>query len=664
MKTKFFYSLIIAATALLAVLYLAFYSISASLPHIPDDFRQLVYSRPTQVFADDGSLVYQLRGQMYVPSSQISPWFFKGIIATEDARFASHHGIDKIGIARALYATLFRGRREGGSTITQQLAKVLFFSYRREVMRKFKDALVAVQLESMFSKEEILEAYANVVFFGGVSYGIEDAAQQYFSKHAADLTLSEAALLAGMVNSPNIFNPFTNFPAAEKRRRLVLRRMLATGSIDSSLYFSALADSIRLVPRRQRSNDFVDYVLKEAAKLFGQDAVQYGGLKIYTTLDPDLQKLAERTIADGVQKLEAELDSTGAPLQGAMAVVSVATGDIKALVGGRKRVPGGFNRAASSNRHVGSGIKPFLYYAAIDELGMTPASVVMDTMSTFYQPGSRPWRPRNFDRRYRGQLVLKSALMQSVNVIAAQIGARLTPKGIVRAVRRFGITAELPEILSLSIGTAGISPIEMASAYAVFARNGTWFEPTTIKRVEDVNGVVLFRSLRTFGDRRLQPQASYMTLDMMRGVVEEGGATSRAIRSAGFAGIAAGKTGTSTDFTDAWFNGYTSSLSVSVWVGYDRSYKMYRKNGAGVTGGYGAAPIWARFMRQASLRYPAREFRRPPGLKTVYVDPVFGWQVLEPADGLRVVVPEDWLPDAEWQHGIPGMQSPADSLVQ
>jgi len=278
MKTKFFYSLIIAATALLAVLYLAFYSISASLPHIPDDFRQLVYSRPTQVFADDGSLVYQLRGQMYVPSSQISPWFFKGIVATEDARFASHHGIDKIGIARALYATLFRGRREGGSTITQQLAKVLFFSYRREVMRKFKDALVAVQLESMFSKEEILEAYANVVFFGGVSYGIEDAAQQYFSKHAADLTLSEAALLAGMVNSPNIFNPFTNFPAAEKRRRLVLRRMLATGSIDSSLYFSALADSIRLVPRRQRSNDFVDHVLKEAAQLFGQDAVQYGGL--------------------------------------------------------------------------------------------------------------------------------------------------------------------------------------------------------------------------------------------------------------------------------------------------------------------------------------------------------------------------------------------------
>ncbi len=664
MKTKLFYSLIIAATVVLALLYLAFYSISSTLPHIPRDFRQLVYSSPTQVYADDGTLIYQLRGQMYVPASQISPWFFKAIIATEDARFETHHGLDKIGIGRALYSTLFRGRREGGSTITQQLAKVLFFSYRREVLRKLKDALVAVQLESMFTKEEILEAYANVVFFGGVSYGVEDAAQQYFSKSASELNLSEAALLAGIVNAPNIYNPFSNLAAAEQRRRLVLRRMLTVGYIDSTVYAEAVSDSIRLVPRKQRSNDFVDYVLSEAEKLFGRDAVQYGGLKIYTTLDPDLQQLAERTLADGIQRLEAELDSTGAPLQGAMAVVSVATGDIKALVGGRKRVPGGFNRAASSNRHVGSGIKPFLYYAAIDELGMTPATVVMDTMTTFYQPGSRPWTPRNFDRRYRGQLVLKSALMQSVNVIAAQIGARLTPKGIVRAVRRFGVTAKLPEILSLSIGTAGISPIEMASAYSVFARNGTWFQPTAIKRVEDANGVVLFRALRTFGDRRLDPRASYMTLDMMRGVVEGGGATSRAIRSAGFDGIAAGKTGTSTDFTDAWFNGYTSSLSVSVWVGYDRNFKMYRKNRLGVTGGYGAAPIWARFMRQASLRYPAREFRRPPGLKTIYVDPVFGWQVLEPADGLRVVVPEDWLPDALWQPDIPRMPLEADSLGQ
>lgn len=641
LRSKIFYSATLFAALLLLLSYAGFYLLIADLPYVPPDLRQLVYAQPTEIYADDGSLVYRLGGQSYVPLDQISPYFWQGVVATEDDNFWNHHGIDKLSYVRAVYHTLFRGRRLGGvSTISQQLAKNMFFSHRRLLLRKLKDMLIAMQLESMFSKEAILEAYCNLVYFGGMAYGVEDAAQQFFNKSAADLSLPEGALLAGILNSPYSLNPFSHPDAARQRQRLVLKRMLDEGYIDRVAYERALLAPLNFEQRRTRGNDFIDYIITQAEKKYGSEAVRYGGLKIYTTLDPDLQKIAEEELELGLKRLEAALDSTDQPLQGALAVVSVPTGEIKALVGSRRHIPGGFNRAVSANRHVGSGIKPFIYYAAFENLGLQPFSVEKDSLITYRLPTGQSYRPRNFEREYIGAVTLKYALMHSINTIAVQLGARLTPAKMAETIRRFGITAELDEVLSLALGTSGISPLEMASAYAMFARNGVYHTTACIRRVEDANGIVIDRGPLPLGTERLDPRISFQVLDMLQGVVDAG-TGARAIRQwAGLTVPLAGKTGTSYDFTDAWFNGVTSSLAATVWVGYDRDLQLRKRGGGGATGGFAAAPIWAAFMKRALERYPARSFQAPEGMKRVYVDPFHGWRVYDRDAGLPVVVPE------------------------
>lgn len=639
MFSRIFFILLAFLTAILLIAGVGFFVLVKDLPHIPGDLRNLVYSQPTEIYAGDGTRVQRLGGKSYVPLAQISPNFQKALLAAEDGEFYSHHGIDKIAIARA---AILRGFR-GSSTITQQLVKNLFFSFQRLWSRKFKEILISLQIESTFTKAQILEAYCNLVYFGGTAYGVEDASQQFFGKPAAVLTIPEAAMLAGIVNSPYYLNPYSHFEAAQSRQHLVLRRMRAKGFIDAATFDLAMADSVELTGRPSAGNDFINYVISQAEERFGREAVQYGGLKIYTTLDPQLQALAEETLRDGVASLEAALDSTGAPLQGALAAISVPTGEVRALVGARSYIPGGFNRAVNSNRHVGSGIKPFVYFTALENLPMTPISIVNDTAVTFKLPNRQTWSPRNFDRRHRGRLTLKAALMQSINAVSAQLIDQLTPKRVIETCRRFGIISPIDEVLPLALGTAGISPLEMAAAYAVFANNGVYYKAVVIKRVEDANGVVLDRAL-TFGDPRFDPRLTYQMLDMMTGVIE--GGTARVIRDMGFEAPAAGKTGTSTDFTDAWFTGFTTALSTSVWVGYDRIYQMYTRppRRRGVDGARGGAPIWTEFMKRATNFYPANNFEMPPGLKIWRVDPRTGNRVLDYQYGIPVALPENIEP--------------------
>ncbi len=645
MFSRIFFFLLTFLTAVLLIAGFGFFVLVKDLPHIPNDLRNLVYSQPTEIYAGDGTLVQRLGGKSYVPLARIGPNFQKALLAAEDGEFYSHHGIDKIAIARA---AILRGFR-GSSTITQQLVKNLFFSsFQRPWSRKPKEILISLQLESTFTKEQILEAYCNLVYFGGTAYGVEDASQQFFGKPAAALTIPEAAMLAGIVNSPYYLNPYSHFEAAQSRQRLVLRRMRAKNFIDAATFDLAMADSVELAGRPSVGNDFINYVISEAEGRFGREAVQYGGLKIYTTMDPQLQAIAEATLRDGVANLEASLDSTGAPLQGALAAISVPTGEVRALVGARSYVPGGFNRAVNSNRHVGSGIKPFVYFTALENLhpdgrSLTPISIVNDTAVTFKLPNRQTWSPRNFDRRHRGRLTLKAALMQSINAVSAQLIDQLTPKRVIEICRRFGITSPIDEVLPLALGTAGISPLEMAAAYAVFANNGVYYKPVIIKRVEDANGVVLDRAL-TFGDPRFDPRLTYQMLDMMTGVIE--GGTARVIRDMGFESPAAGKTGTSTDFTDAWFTGFTTALSTSVWVGYDRIYQMYTRQPRrrGVDGARGGAPIWTEFMKRATNFYPANHFEMPPGLKIWKVDPRTGNRVLDYQYGIDVALPDNIEP--------------------
>jgi penicillin-binding protein 1A len=650
-KDAAIYVLTIVAAILLSA-FVAFFLLIADLPHVPDDLRNLVYSQPTEIYAADGSLVHRLSGRTYVSLDQISPHFQRAVIAAEDGDFYSHHGIDKVAVLRAALFNLLGRTRGSGSTITQQLTKNLFFSFERQWSRKFKEMLLSFQLETSFSKEQILEAYCNVIHFGGSAQGIEDASRQFFDKPAAALDLAEASLLAGIINAPNRLNPFSHFEAAKARQQVVLQRMRNEGFITEEEQSLATTTPLLLTSAPSQGNDFVDYVLAEAEKRFGAEAVHFGGLRIYTTLDPALQALAEKEVESGLTKLEAELDTTGharlsqspndTRLQGALVAISVATGEVKALVGGRQHIPGGFNRAVAENRHVGSAIKPFVYYTALEQLQMSPVSIVNDTVTSLRLPNRTRWTPRNFDRRHRGRMTLKYALMRSINAISAQLISRVTPQKVIETIRKFGITSKIEEVPSVALGTAGISPLQMAAAFAMFANDGVYYKPIFIKRVEDANGVILDRAF-VLGEGRLLAATTFEVLDMMRGVID--GGTARGIRSLGFNAPAAGKTGTSTEFTDAWFTGFTTSLSTSVWVGYDRVFQMYTRRGRGVDGARGAAPIWANFMKQATLVYPAREFTLPEGLKMLDVDPISGKQVSDPAEGIPVAVPLDVTPD-------------------
>lgn len=649
MKAGIIFSLTVLLTLVLAFSLVIFAVTLSDLPHIPDDLRNLVYARPTEVYAADGTLVHRLGGRSYVTLDQISPQFLQAVVATEDGNFHHHSGIDKRAWLRAIYMNLTGQTFQGASTITQQLSKYLFFTFERTVTRKVKETLISLQLEAMFSKKQILEAYCNFIYFGGTAYGIEDAARQYFGKNAADLDLPEAALLAGILNSPYYLNPYSHFDRAKSRQALVLGRMQRRGLITAEDNQQAFAAPLVFSTVRTNGNDFIDYVISEAQQQYGSEAVQFGGLRIYTTLDPALQALAEQTLAAGLSQLDGEVDSTGSPLQGALVATAVSTGEVKALVGARAYIPGGYNRAVNANRHVGSGVKPFVYTAAIEELGYTPATVVYDTATVFHLPEGTTWRPRNFDRRHRGPLIMKAALMQSINMISAQLTAKLTPHEVVSTLRRFGLSSAIDEVMSVSLGAAGVSPLELASAYAVIANNGVYYRPLLIKRVEDVNGIVLDRAF-SFGEPRFDPRVTYQVLDMMRAVVDNG--TAAVIRRLGFSEPAAGKTGTSTEFTDAWFTGFTTSLSTSVWVGYDRDFQIKTTAGRGMDGGRAAAPIWAEFMKQAVALYPARDFLMPEGLKQVTVNTTTGAWVAEPQDGISVVVPQDYHPSYSRQPAL------------
>jgi len=612
-----------------------FFMAVRELPQVPEPLGRIIETPPTEIFAATGERLMIIGGREVVPLNRISPFFIKAMIATEDHRFWEHHGLDKLRTLKALWITLFeRGRIQGASTITQQLAKNLFFSYRRTYMRKFRELLIALQIETQYSKREILEAYLNQIPFGVGAYGIEQAARSFFGKPALELNLAESALLAGLPKSPTRYNPYRYFERAKKRQQLVLARMKAVGYstvVEAEAAFQAELQLAAHSDGTPKGSYFLDLVLNDLEERYGPEVVYHGGLKVSTTLDPQQQAWAIESLQNGLKKLDqlmgiADGDETGGvrPLthpQGALVAVECNSGAVKALVGGRDYSETEFNRAVESNRLPGSGFKPFLYYAAFEKLGLTPANVFVDKPITIPVTGASDWTPQNFGREYEGPMILKQALMKSVNAIAAQLVERVGPDAVIDVARRSGINSSLKPVYSLALGTSGVSPLEMASAFATYATGGVRHEPFWILRVEDPLGRVLEEQI-VRGQRSLDAGIGYQVVDMMRGVLTTG--TGRIIRRTGFDLPAAGKTGTSDDFRDAWFTGFTPTLSVSVWVGYDRGLRMRDANGVGITGGRGAAPIWADFMIKATDGEPHREFSVPSDIHFETVDPVSG----------------------------------------
>ncbi len=521
------------------------------------------------------------------------------------------------------------------------MAKNLFFSFKKTWKRKIYEVLVALQFESSYTKDEIIEAYCNQIYFGAGAYGIEDAAQTFFGKHADELNLAEASLLAGLPNYPSKYNPYRRKNLAFERQKKVLSRMVKVGFIGEEEMDAAVEFPIVLRKPNEISKQnsyFINYVIEDIEKRYGKELLYYGGLKIFTTLDARLQRVAQKVTRDHLEYLDKLLargeernnvdDKTEKKksLQGALVAVAPGTGAIQVMVGGKDISLSQYNRAVSNNRQPGSGFIPFVYFSTLQKLNYSPATVVKDEPVIFKISGSSDWEPLNFNNKFSGNIILKKALMDSINVISAKLIDQVGAETVIKNAEKFGIQSHLKKNMSLALGTSPVSPLEMASAFTVFASGGGYAEPFAIKRIEDFRGNVLEEKFPRY-DQVFNPQLVYLMVDMMKGVVDDG--TARKIRRMGFNRPAAGKTGTTNDFRDAWFTGFTPTLSTSVWVGYDDATSMQNKRGIRITGSQGGIPIWVNFMKEAMKDDPVKDFPVPDNIEFADVDPKTGYLVHE-----------------------------------
>jgi penicillin-binding protein 1A len=571
-------------------------------------------ARATTVFdaADAPAFTIFKEQRIEVPLSRVSPHLITAILAVEDQRFFDHGGVDVIRVAGAAWKNLSDGwGSQGGSTITQQLARQSLLTREKTVTRKLTEIVVAGKLEQEFSKNQILELYLNKVYFGDGLYGVEAASLGYFGKHAADLDVAESALLAGLVKAPSTYAPTVSVERATARRNATLDVMRAAGVIDEPTLRSARAADIKLsdVLRGQESYGqyFKEEVRKELVRQFGWARVYEGGLKVYTTLDLNLQKAAEAEVARAVSDIEkrkararkGQAVEVEAPLQAALVALDPATGEVRAMVGGRSFDDSHFNRVTQARRQAGSAFKPFVYAAAL-ERGYTPASMIraLDTPIMTLQGA---WVPD--DHGSSDVMTMRAALRTSSNRAAVKMLQDIGISAAVQAADRLGLGA-MPGVPSLALGSGEVTLMSMTAAYAAFANNGMRPTPILIRRVETTEGEVLF-SASPRADRAVSEATAFLITNMMADVVDSG--TGWQARRVGFTLPAAGKTGTTNDYHDAWFVGYTPHLATGVWVGYDQPRTIMRNGYAGDL----AVPLWGRFMSIATRGDKPTHFKAP-----------------------------------------------------
>ena len=573
----------------------------------------------TKIYDDNDEPMTELHVErrILVPLAQIPQSLRDAILATEDRRFYSHWGIDPIGVARAVIQNYRRGRIvEGGSTITQQLTKVLFLTPDKSLERKLKEAVLALELERRYSKDRILEMYLNQVYFGHGSYGVEAAARTFFGKPVSELSVKESALIAGLPRAPSNYSPFDRADAAKRRREVVLRRMVDFGVLKDEESKRLAKTDLGLIPperRRTTGQYFVDYVQQSLEAKYGPDLVLKGGLNVYTTLSPTMQLAAEQSLRDGLKALQGRSAQArpGESPEGAVITVEPQTGYVKAMVGGSDFLRSEFNRAVQAKRQPGSAFKPFIYIAAL-EAGFTPASQIEDSPVSYTVGGSQPvWKPENYDRKFRGSTTLQQAIEESVNVVTIKLQERIGLAKTIQVARRLGIASPLDVNLSLALGTSDLSLLELTSAYGVLANQGVWMPPVTIRYVTDAQGKLLEEHVPE-GREAIAPETAYVITHMLRGVVERG--TGQAAKALGRP-IAA-KTGTTNDYSNAWFIGFTPRLATGVWVGYDRP----RSLGKDETGSRVAVPIWVSYMGRVLGDSPKEDFPVPDRVVSLLID--------------------------------------------
>ncbi len=582
--------------------------------------------RASEIYDANGVLVTKLfvQNRTPVPLARMPRQLRQAFLAVEDDRFYRHPGVDPLGIARAAVRNLLAGRVvEGGSTITQQLARSLYLTPERTLARKLQELFLTLQLEARYSKDEILELYLNSIYLGSGAYGVQAAAQLYFGKDVSDLTLEESALLAGLARAPELYNPFKDPDLAVRRRNVVLSRMAAVGFLPEEAAARAQAAPLRLAERPPpgRAAYFVDYVLRELRSRHpGLERDLYrAGYRIYTTMDVRMQEAAERAVAELLPP--AQPDARGVPQpQVALVALDPRNGYLRALVGGRDPEHASNNRAVTAHRQPGSAFKPFLY-AAVLEAGYTAADQqVCEYVSYPGAEAGRPYVPTDYTEGGRRSpyhnrpLSVREAIEISDNVVAVKWAATIGPRRLAEMAHRLGIESDLEPALPLALGSSEVTPLEMAVAYAPFANMGWRVKPIAVLRVEDPQGRVLEEN-RPQLTKVLDEKVAYILTDILKGVITRGTASNLA---GWLDRPAAGKTGTTDRNENAWFIGYTPDLVTAVWVGNDLPSPL---PGFGSTL---AGPVWAGFTRRALAGLTARDFVRPPGVITVAVSAADG----------------------------------------
>ncbi|MBN4001568.1 transglycosylase domain-containing protein [Nostoc sp. LPT] len=581
--------------------------LAISFRNLPDvrQLRNFFPSETTYIYDLKGKLLTSIHGEAnreVVPLDRISPNLKRAVLASEDSHFYDHHGINPVGVGRAVVVNAAAGGvKEGGSTVTMQLVKNLFLSRKRAFTRKLAEGVLAIRLEQILTKDQILEMYLNQVYWGHNNYGVQTAARSYFNKSSEYLSLGESAMMAGLIQAPEEFSPFVSMKLAKQKQKEVLKRMLDLNWISQSEYDNALKQEIKLGRIKSFQGSALPYVTntvaQELAKKFGRETLLKGGMRVQTTVDANFQIMAEETVTKWHKTLLGQGLSKN---QMALVAIDPRTHFIKALVGGIDPKTSEFNRATQSQRQPGSSFKPFVYYTAFATGKYGPDSTVVDAPVS-YRDGNGWYFPRNYDGGFSGAMPIRRALAQSRNIPVIKIGKAVGMNRVIETCRTLGIMSPMEPVTSLPLGAIGVTPLEMASAYATFANYGWQSPPTVIARVTDSSGNVLLDNTPK-PQLVLDPWASAAILDVMRSVITEGTG-----KGAALGRPAAGKTGTTSSEKDIWFVGTVPQLTTAVWVGRDDNRQLADH----ATGGVMVAPIWKDFMEKALKNVPVENFKPP-----------------------------------------------------
>ena len=549
----------------------------------------------------------KMEDRTLVTMTDIPEALLNAVVAVEDERFYSHHGVDPIGLARALVVDIIHLKaKQGGSTLTQQLVKNYFLTSKKTLLRKVNEMIMAVLLEARYTKEEILEAYLNEIYFGqrgAVSVtGVEEASKLFFSKSVSQLSIAECALIAGVIRSPGEYSPFRNLKKAYDRRNFVLKMMWGQNMISDQEYDQAKKEKISLSNVNThilRAPYFVDFVQMQLKENYSTDILISEGLRIFTTLDPLAQQAAEDVLQKHLDRVEEEKPKLkknkqeGKSLEGVLVAVQPQTGAIRAFVGGRDYSTSQFERVSQARRQPGSAFKPFVYLTALNQEGDHQRTLgsTLEDVSFSVTSGGQKWSPENYDKKEHGTVTLREALAESMNIATTRLAIDVGLEHVVEMAHAAGIQSDLDPVPSLALGAFEVTPLELVRAYTIFPNQGTRTEPMAVTNVVTRDGVVVEK--KGFQMKKvISPEVAYLMNSLMRSVIDQG--TAASARTLGFAGLAAGKTGTTSDYKDSWFVGYTPDFLAASWVGYDDNTPT------GLSGASGPLPIWTEFMKRVN----------------------------------------------------------------